>query len=177
MSQYKYMKAILVPTANELEPIFLDATVTHTNKYNRGAGIYMLHFFFSGLVQDVVFKLESNGTEYPITLNNVNLALYPGQRVKLILVQNTMIAYIDTNTGNYQYLSNNLKDALGIGISVNWVLVVIATLLLTLGLSNIYGAGTGLAMYSLLLPGLAWLYQRLYNFLLEKRMDTLIAEA
>ncbi len=168
------MNSLLVPAADELQPEYFDATVTHTNKYNRGAGIYLLHFFFSGMMQDVVFKLDSNGTDYPMTLNNIDLALYPGQRVKLILINNRMVAYIDPNTGNYQYITNNLKKTLDMGIGINWVLVVIVTFFLSFLLSNLYGPGTTLSLYPFFLPAVVWLYQRMYNYLLEKRIDTFI---
>lgn len=83
----------------------------HCNKYNHNWGFVLWIFFFSTLWTDITFR-GSDGIDYAFTVKNKNLPVYNGQSVKLILLDNMVIGFIDISTGFYYYLSNNLKETI-----------------------------------------------------------------
>ena len=105
-----------------------NATVIHSNKYNQNTGFIIWHFFYSNFFQDVVFKLEHNNQEFPTTLNNLNLPLYPGQKVTLVAINDYVVAYIDKKTNEFYYLTTNLQRDLNYGIKINWRIIILITL-------------------------------------------------
>ena len=63
---------------------YTKATVIHSDKYNSNTGFYVAHFFSTNTMLDIVFKIDSTGDEYPVTIKGLNLLLYKGQSVSLI---------------------------------------------------------------------------------------------
>lgn len=153
---------------------YQDAIVTHANKYNQNSGVVVSFLFFSNLYQDVVFTLEKTGIEYPATFKNLNLPLYTQQRVTLIAINNTIIAYADKQTSDYYYLSNNLRSALGFGFNFNWYLVTAITALCFLIIANKFNVSQDIAIAIFFVPVLLRAYQLISNYLLERKIDKLI---
>lgn len=151
-----------------------DAIVTHANKYNQNAGIVVSFLFFSNLYQDVVFKLENSGIEYPTTFKNLNLPLYTQQHVSLIAINNTIVAYADKQTSEYYYLTNNLQKALGYGFNFNWYLV---TAIIAIGyfiIATKFEIPQEIGLVVLVVPVLLRVYQLVSNYLLQRKIDKLI---
>ena len=152
---------------------YTDATVIHSNKYNQNTGFFIYHVFFSNLLQDVVFKLDETGDEFPCTYKNLNLLLYPGQKISLVSIDEKVIAYIDKATGNFYYLTNNLQRDLSYGFIIDWRIIT-PLLILAVGLSI-----TVLEDYlfkALIFGGMIclWIYQKVVNVVLERKIDKLI---
>lgn len=151
-----------------------DAIVTHANKYNQNAGVVVSFFFFSNLNQDVVFKLEDSGIEYPSTFKNLNLPLYTQQRVTLIAINNTIVAYADKQTSEYYYLTNNLQKALGNGFNFNWYIVTAVTALGYFIIANKFEIPQEIGLVILIVTVLLRAYQLVSNYLLQRKIDKLI---
>jgi hypothetical protein len=152
---------------------YTNATVTHSTKYNQGSGFFIYHVFFSNLLQDAVFTLDESGEEFPSTYKNLNLLLYPGQKVSLVSIEDNVIAYIDKATGNFYYLTNNLQRDLPYGLPINWH-VILPFAILGFIVSTYYDYNDifkGIIFGSLFI---LWFYQRIMNFILERKIDKLI---
>jgi hypothetical protein len=156
-----------------LDISFEDAIVVHSNKYNQNSGIIIWNFFFSSFYQDVVFKLVSNNKEFLTTYKNVNLPLFTGQKVKLVAVNGNVIAYIDGSTNVFYYLTNNLQRDLSYGININWK-IIIPLLFLSFLLVLPFMDSIPFVPIIFLIPILLIVYQRVINFLLERKIDHLI---
>ncbi len=152
---------------------YTNATVTYSTKYNQNTGFYIYHVFFSNLLQDAVFTLDETGEEFPSTYKNLNLLLYPGQKVSLVSIDDKVIAYIDKATGNFYYLTNNLQRDLPYGLPLNWRVIVALAILgffvsSTYDYNDIFKAVIFGSLFCL------WFYQRIINFILERKIDKLI---
>ena len=160
---------------NNFEISYANATVMHANKYNQNTGILIYFFIFSNLLQDVVFKMEEDGREFSTTFKNLNLALYPGQKVKLVAINTYVIAYIDQTTNQFYYLSNNLQHDLKYGFVINWRMIFFLSMLSIIISAFIFTNENRVPLITLsLLLGL-YIYQRITTYLLEKKIDKLIA--
>jgi len=152
---------------------YTNATVTYSTKYNQNSGFFVFHIFFSNLLQDAVFTLDETGEEFPSTYKNLNLLLYPGQKVSLVSIDDKVIAYIDKATGNFYYLTNNLQRDLPYGMNINWrIILPLAILGLLVCTPYIYGNIFEAIIFGSVLC--LWFYQRIINFILERRIDKLI---
>jgi len=163
---------------NNFDISYENATVVHSNKYNQNSGIIISNFFFSNLFQDVAFKLDYNNQEFSTTFKNLNLPLYVGQKIQLVAINKNVIAYIDKNKNEFYYLTNNLQRDLNYGIAINWTLCISLTFLFYFISASIpfLGDFSHLMPTIFLIPVVLWIYQRLINFLLEKKIDTLLTK-
>jgi len=152
---------------------YTNATVTYSTKYNQNTGFYIYHVFFSNLLQDAVFTLDETGEEFPSTYKNLNLLLYPGQKVSLVSIDDKVIAYIDKATGNFYYLTNNLQRDLPYGLPLNWR-VIVALAILGFFVSSTYDYNDILKAVIFGSLFCLWFYQRIINFILERKIDKLI---
>lgn len=150
-----------------------NATILHSNKYNRNLGIIVFNFFLSNFYQDILFKLDNDNREFLRTFKNINLPIYPGQKIKLVTINGNVIAFIDINTNVFYYLSNNLQNDLNYGLKINWPLIIVVTFVLFF-VSSLRKEYDNLPIYVLLFPICSWIYQRISNFILERKIDKLI---
>ena len=150
------------------------AAVIHANKYNENNGIYLFHFFFSTLLQDIAFKMEDDGEEYHCTVKNLNLPIYTGQQIKLISVNTVAVAYIDKRNNEFYYLSKNLQRDLNVGLKINWTSIIVSTFLALLISSFFFQLNVFYSYFALLIPFSFWIYQFIMNFLVERKIDRLI---
>lgn len=160
---------------NDIQLTYTNATVIHSNKYNQNNGFYVWHLFSQNLLHDVVFKLETTGEEFPVTLKNMNLPLYQNQLVSLIAVDDTVIGFIDSNSRKYYYLTNNLQKALGKAGYLPWIFW--GSIALILGIFYFLDPGYTQNLRALfLIPPLVWLYQMMSNHRFEKKIDNMILQ-
>ena len=156
---------------------YTHATVTHSNKYNQNVGFVISMFFFSNFLQDVAFKLDDSGDEFRTTFKNLNLPLFTGQKVTLIAINDNVIAYIDKSTNAFHYLTNNLQKDLNYGFKIHWIRVIFLSVAIALAASTVLPTNK---FNSLIIPVLlfgVWVYQRVTNFVLEKKIDHLITSS
>lgn len=165
---------MLFAPKTDLVLTYIPAEVIHSNKYNQNSGIYFAHLFFNTLLHDVVFKTRNNEI-YSIKIKNLDVSLYQGQKVTLIVVNNSTIAFIDYTSGRYFYLTNDLKKALGKRRRINsaWLvgIILFIMILLTAFFNN------ALTRYLFFIPVAYWLYLKISNYLFERKIDKLIVEA
>lgn len=150
---------------------YLNATITHVNKYNHNSGFVFSVFFFSSLFTDVVFKLEGTGEEIPITLKNLNLPVFSGQKIQLIAIEDQVVALLDKATNNYYFLTRNLQEELQYGLTFSWPLVVVMTVILFLLVQNFFGQEFEYTYLIFIIPAGLRLYQMITNFLLEQKIS------
>lgn len=100
-------------------------------------------------------------------MKNKNLPVYNGQSVKLILLDNMVIGFIDISTGFYYYLSNNLKET--IQGPTSWWLAVVAVIVCFV--AGIFIIGNNIWLYALLilLPYLFLWYIRISSYFFRKK--------
>jgi hypothetical protein len=167
------MNNLLLPSVSDLTLTSYQAKVIHSNKYNQNTGFYFSHIFFSNLYHDVAFKLEDTGEEYSTTIRNLNLTLYSGQLVTLYAVNDIVVAYSDANR-EYYYLTENLPTALGYGVKISliWMVLTLALVVATLNWYNAFSSA--LVGVLLLIPIAVRVYQKLYDYFFTKRIDRLI---
>ncbi len=160
---------------NNIQLTYTNATVIHSNKYNQNYGFYLWHMFFQNLLHDVVFKLETTGEEFPVTLKNMNLPLYQNQLITLIAVDDTVIGFIDSNSRKYYYLTNNLQKALGKADYLRWI--VWGSVILIMAVFIFVNVEYTQHMTSLfLIPPLVWIYSLISNYRFEKKIDKMILQ-
>ena len=171
------MNQSLMIGKHDLAIHYTPARIIHSNKYNQNSGFYLSHFFFSNLLQDLVFELDQTGKKHQITLKNITLPAYQGQEVLLIVVNDLVLGYIDNESNKYYYLTDDLSGALGLGIGWKWFIIG--------GLA----AGAGLFFllpedirhlffyFLLIVPVLYKMYREVFSRYVEKKLDSIIVMA
>ncbi len=166
---------MLPNSKNNMTLSYLPAKVIHSNKYNQINMLYSIRFLFANLFHDVVFKTDT-GEEYPMTLKNLNLPIYQGQSVILIIINNSVIGFIDNSTNNYFYLTRNLQERLGKGQKLNWIIFV-GIVLLVSAILLVKDFNSKFFIYLFLIPVAYWCYLRISNSFFERKIDKLISDA
>lgn len=156
---------------------YTNATVIHSNKYNHNSGLVISIFFLSNFFHDVAFKLDDSDDELATTFKNMNLPLYTGQKVTLIAINDNVIAYLDKANNQFYYLTNNLQRDLNYGFKINWRTVILLTFVVYLLSLIVLTANYWFSLIIAVLLMTVWVYQRVTNFVLEKKIDKLITSS
>ncbi len=151
-----------------------EATVTHSNKYNQNSGITFSFLFISNFFHDVVFKLDDYDQEFPTTFKNLNLPLYTGQKVTLVSINDNVIAYIDKSTDTFYYLTDNLQRDLAYGLKINWTVILVLTFSIYLLMTSLLEPGDRYTPLILLLPIAFRFYQKVSNYILKNKINSLV---
>jgi hypothetical protein len=168
------MERKLILGQKEMAVEYVQATIVHSNKYNKGYGFYIFHFFFSSLVQEIVFKLKYTNKDCRFKLANSDIPAYVGQEVTLITIDYNVIGYVDNDSYHYYYLTNRFSDLFNIG---NLSMRLILTLLLLIVVSYFY-LPTHIKYLSIyiafLIPFLYWIYQLGLNYFIKRKIDKVV---
>ncbi len=85
------------------------ATVIHADKYSETRGGWGNFPVRSVLYTDVVFNNATDGTRWQITIQGRNLPVYQEQNVSVILLEHSVIGFIDQATSKYYYTRNDFN--------------------------------------------------------------------
>ncbi len=158
----------------EMKVSYVPAKIIHSNKYNSNSGFFFFNMFFSSFWQDLVFHIEETEQDFPITLKNVNIAAYPGQQVKLITIDSTAVGFIDNTTKEYSYFTNHLPQVLEVGLSIKWLVILGIVALTILYLLFNFGTEQAFIAFLFFIPIAWWLYNRIFNYYVERKIDKII---
>ena len=148
----------------DLPVTLYNATVIHANKFSRADGAFS-YFVFSSLHTDIVFRMSDTNDDIPVYVSNLDLPIYSGEEVMIVVIAKIVVAYIDSKTNQYYYLSNNLGKTLGMGIAFYWVWL--AALLMSLMIFFIQPTFSAWCI----IPFIgAWLFLLLQRLILHSRL-------
>lgn len=146
-----------------------NAEIITCNKYNQSS-----NFIFSTFCIDVVFKL-SFGSNINITIRNLDLPIYEGQKVELIWVNDSLMAYEDKDTKEAYFFDENPADKFN-NPYFNWYSVTIATIAFSILLMIILPEDKRVLLaYLALLPFAFRIYRAISNSYINKTIENAIA--
>lgn len=144
------------------------AQIISLKKYNQA-----FNFFFNKFCIDMTFQFEDKST-ITTTIQDLNIPIQENQNIILIWVDNTLIAFEDTENNTYYYLSNDPTHHLNI-LKIDFLNVVFATLLLLMLVSVLTPNNLILKGLICLLPIIFRIYKLISSHFIQRKLDLLIS--
>lgn len=152
---------------------YYPATITHSDKYSETSLFASTSYFNSMPKQDIAFKITLTGEEHFFTIPYGRIPATVGQEVSLIVLDKSVIGYINNSNNEYYFLTNQFAKLLGLGIDWKWILLIEILLGIGIFLSQGY-LQTYLSLSFLIVPITYWITMRLFNLSIQNKIDGVV---
>jgi len=152
----------------ELSP----ATIVHIDKHSR-PGIFTDDRFMplaaNTLHTRIVFQLKESNKVLPLNVRDIQLPLYNMQEVDIITANQFVIGYVDIESEEYYYITNDFCRAVGIGFidNASWLAGIVAAGCILTIIKNEYAA-----LFAFILLFIIWISTVSLKTILNKKIES-----
>jgi hypothetical protein len=158
----------------ELSP----ATIVHIDKHSR-SGVFTDDRFFplaaNTLHTNIVFQLKESNKVLPLNVRDMQLPLYNMQEVDIITANQFVIGYVDVESEEYYYFTNDFCKAAGIGFIdiASWLTgILVAGCMLTIIKDEYAGLFAFILLFALWISTVT--LKTILNKKIESNMDEIL---